>query len=309
MPGAVAFGCHEGSRSEYLAQYVFGSWGTAVAIPHHEDHGIDLTCTLMERVGKRYLARSPYTVQVKSNLDPVVFKDSEAVRWLIDHPLPLFLCVVDKASARLSVYHTFPRFHAWANGTLPARIELAPAPAVPQAVGCLHKEGDAYVVWPILDFNVGQMLDDAFWERIREVFKRWVELENENLTRIRAGVPSCRLPMEYLVNEGWGGGWQEVCHLQPGEDLLRRSGQHLKSCIEAAASRMEHGGDLRGAALAALLYRHLFPEEHFSPMLTVNWTISKSLGRADDPLAGVVRLAEAVDGVLAERRAVENQKE
>src|SRR6266567_2016115 len=102
MPGAVGYGWHEGSRSEYLAQYAFGSWGTAVAIPHQEDHGIDLTCTLMERVGKRFLARSPYTVQVKSNLDPVVFKDREAVRWVIEHPLPLFLCVVNKAEARLS---------------------------------------------------------------------------------------------------------------------------------------------------------------------------------------------------------------
>ena len=52
MPASVAYGFHEGSRSEYLAQYVFASWGTAVAIPHQEDHGIDLNCTLMELVGR-----------------------------------------------------------------------------------------------------------------------------------------------------------------------------------------------------------------------------------------------------------------
>src|SRR6516165_9818600 len=96
MPGATAYGFHEGSRSEYLAQYAFASWGTAVAIPHQEDHGIDLTCTLMERVRNRYLAQSPYTVQVKSNFEPVVFEGADTVRWLIEHPLPLFLCVVDK---------------------------------------------------------------------------------------------------------------------------------------------------------------------------------------------------------------------
>ena len=131
MPGAVSYGFHEGSRSEILAQYVFGSWGTAVVIPHQEDHGIDLTCTLMERVGNRYLARSPYTVQVKSTMDPVVFEGKEAVRWVIEHPLPLYLCVVDKSSCRVSVYHTLPRFYAWALGLWPDHLEMVPEPVVP----------------------------------------------------------------------------------------------------------------------------------------------------------------------------------
>ena len=49
--GAIAPNAHEGSRSEYLAQCVFASFGAAVAIPHQEDSGIDLHCTLTERVG------------------------------------------------------------------------------------------------------------------------------------------------------------------------------------------------------------------------------------------------------------------
>jgi len=51
MPGAIAASLHEGSRSEYLAQYVFSSWGTAIAIPHQEDSGVDLFCTLVEKKG------------------------------------------------------------------------------------------------------------------------------------------------------------------------------------------------------------------------------------------------------------------
>jgi hypothetical protein len=42
--GAIAPNAHEGSRSEYLAQYVFASFGAAVALPHQEDSGIDLHC-------------------------------------------------------------------------------------------------------------------------------------------------------------------------------------------------------------------------------------------------------------------------
>jgi hypothetical protein len=62
--GAVAANLHEGSRSEYLAQYVFASFGTAVSVPHHEDAGIDLYCTLTERVGKLAWPRHYFTVQV-----------------------------------------------------------------------------------------------------------------------------------------------------------------------------------------------------------------------------------------------------
>ena len=38
--GSIAANLHEGSRSEYLAQYVFSSFGTAVPIPHQEDTGL-----------------------------------------------------------------------------------------------------------------------------------------------------------------------------------------------------------------------------------------------------------------------------
>ena len=59
MPGAIAANLHEGSRSEYLAQYIFASFGTAVSVPHQEDSGIDLYCTLTERIGSRAWPISP----------------------------------------------------------------------------------------------------------------------------------------------------------------------------------------------------------------------------------------------------------
>ena len=45
--------CIQGSRSEYLAQYVFSMFGTSVPVLHQEDHGIDLFCSLTERKGRR----------------------------------------------------------------------------------------------------------------------------------------------------------------------------------------------------------------------------------------------------------------
>jgi hypothetical protein len=49
--GSLAANPHEGSRSEYLAQYVFSSFGTAIPVPHQEDTGLDMYCTLLERIG------------------------------------------------------------------------------------------------------------------------------------------------------------------------------------------------------------------------------------------------------------------
>jgi hypothetical protein len=156
MPGEKSFGYHEGSRSEYLAQYIFASWGTAVVIPQQEDHGLDLHCTLMEKVGGRFLAKCPYTVQVKSEVKPVVFEGKEAVRWVIEHPLPFFLCIVNKATARLSVYHTLARFHAWSLGEWPDRLAMKPAPATPGQEGkCISWPGsyDLSLDQPILDLR------------------------------------------------------------------------------------------------------------------------------------------------------------
>jgi hypothetical protein len=48
---AIVTNFHEGSRSEYLAQFVFAKFGTAVPVPHQEDYGLDLYCTLLEQDG------------------------------------------------------------------------------------------------------------------------------------------------------------------------------------------------------------------------------------------------------------------
>jgi hypothetical protein len=58
MTGSIAANLHEGSRSEYLAQFVFSSFGTAIPVPHQEDSGLDIYCTLLERDGQRAWPRA-----------------------------------------------------------------------------------------------------------------------------------------------------------------------------------------------------------------------------------------------------------
>jgi hypothetical protein len=82
--GSIATNLHEGSRSEYLAQYVFSSFGTAVPVPHQEDTGLDMYCTLLEPDGRRVWPRAYYSVQVKSTMEPWIFAGPESVRWIIE---------------------------------------------------------------------------------------------------------------------------------------------------------------------------------------------------------------------------------
>src|SRR4051794_29653316 len=106
MAGSIAHYFHEGSRAEYLAQYLFSGLGTCIPVPHQEDSGIDFYCTMTEILGPTAWPRAYFTVQVKSDDAPWRFKSSESVRWLVEQPLPLYLCVVDKKSLRFLLYHT-----------------------------------------------------------------------------------------------------------------------------------------------------------------------------------------------------------
>ncbi len=305
MPGAVAYGFHEGSRSEYLAQYVFSSWGTAVAIPHQEDYGIDLACTLMERVGNRYLAKSPYTVQVKSNMDPVVFNGKEVVRWLIEHPLPFFICVIDKVSARLSVYHTLPRFYAWSLGQWPEKLEMTPAPPSPGQDGSCPQWTGSYsfsLDQPTLDFSVKQMMDNDFWSNAKKVLEHWVDLENDNLARVRSNLLKCRIPHSYRTNECWLNGWIELWLQFPDTEQFGQTTFGLKESLEWVGDQLRRQGKLEGAAKAALLHRQLFPQDMGGSLsqvqLALNQRLKERLTRCDYFYAGVEHLAKLIYDAL-----------
>ena len=310
MPGAVAYGFHEGSRSEYLAQYVFGSWGTAVVIPHQEDHGIDLSCTLMERVGTLFLAKWPYTVQVKSTMEPVKFEGKEAVRWLINHPLPLFLCVVDKASAHVSIYHTMPRFYAWSIGQEPDRLELIPKPPIPgQNAQCTQWEGSYSfsLDQPILDFSITQMMDNTFWGNARNVFQHWIEMENENLTRVRTNLLKIRMPSFYRTNETWTDGWVEIRGLFPDADQFGRTDTGLREALECIGEQLHRREDLYGASVAALLHRHLYHDNSVGPLSGLVWDLAQHLNDKTYLFGGVDKLAKLLQAALEPEKPADDK--
>lgn len=210
--GAIAANLHEGSRSEYLAQYVFASFGTAIAVPHQEDTGVDLFCTLTERVGQLAWPVEHFTVQVKSSFEPLVFGTPESVRWLVKHPFPLLLCCVDKKALRFSVYHTFPRYQLWASGEEPSRLELLPGKG--SKGRSVLWSGDARVSLdaPILEFGLSELLESGHHAELKKVLEFWLRMESKNLQQVKLGMRSFTVPTTYETNslEGFTGGLHTI---------------------------------------------------------------------------------------------------
>jgi hypothetical protein len=264
MAGSIAANLHEGSRSEYLAQFVFSSFGTAIPVPHQEDSGLDIYCTLLERDGQRAWPRAYYSVQVKSTMAPWVFGSPESVRWLIEHPLPIFLCIVQKPEARILVYHTTPRFAVWALPTHPNQLELIPGTET-KADTVDWVTGDTFnLKAPILNFTIQEVLDRDFCAHVAEVLKFWIDYDVENLFRIKSGIHFFRVPADYETNTtkytGWAG--------QGGpfrEESLLLAQSRLKELIGLIAKHYYYKKDMVNAAIYAMVLRHLSPVAYSEP--------------------------------------------
>jgi hypothetical protein len=262
--GSIAANLHEGSRSEYLAQFVFSSFGTAIPVPHQEDSGLDIYCTLLERDGQRAWPRAYYSVQVKSTMEPWVFHGSESVRWMIEHPLPIFLCIVQKPEARILVYHTTPRFAVWALPTQPARLELIPG-TERKAQTVDWVTGEVFQLKaPILDFTIQEVLNPDFRTQVGEVLKFWIDYDVENLFRIKSGIHHFRVPADYETNTkkfsawvGQGGRFRE--------ESLRLAQSRLKELLGLIATHYYEKKDMVSAAIYAMALRQLSPQGYSGP--------------------------------------------
>jgi hypothetical protein len=114
-------------------------------------------------------ADKPYTVQVKSGEEKWVFKNQESVAWFLRHPLPFFLCRVDKSRLRFRVFQTTPKYYLWTNcQQYPDGLELRPdLTGTVGQTAYWHPEQVVYLSAPILDFTLDQLADREFFQRVR----------------------------------------------------------------------------------------------------------------------------------------------
>jgi hypothetical protein len=216
---------------------------------------------------------------------PVGIYSPESVRWIIEHPLPIFLCVVQKPEAVIRVYHTSPRFAAW---SLPirhwSRLELIPGTemkghTIEWSEGGIFKLGA-----PILDFTIQQVLDPDFRAQVKKVLKYWIDVDVENLFRIKSGMHFVWTPHEYETNTtkitGISGQGQHFL----SKESLERAHNRLKELLGYVTTHHYRNKDMVSAAICAMALRHLSPKRYSGPYSPAGY-----LGPADPHDSGLHR--------------------
>lgn len=257
MPGATAPNLKEGARSEILADYLFSGWGTVTPVRWQDDHGIDLHCTLTERVGRnRAFVCEYFSVQVKSTSNPWVLRSRDEIKWLIEHPTPLYLAVVDKAACMLSIYKTSARFLV-AFWDLPASLTLKPSAGDQGRCPQYQNPSEFELSAPILRVTLQDLTNKEKLEELRKVFKYWVAVDRENCTFRRMGLLRLREPHAYRTNEVPNAGITEQGMVKPTPAQMRAAVRTLVEAVDCVGHQMFADGDREAGVLAALLLRHL----------------------------------------------------
>lgn len=201
VTGSLAANAHEGSRSEYLAQYFFSAFGPASAVQRQEDSGLDLWCGLGDRIGQRLLVTRHFVVQVKSNADPIQYRGKDSVKWLLSHRYPILVAVVSKGEALIEVFHT--QILSMCTGDLKPYFSVSLLPGVePTSTGLLalgeHTElplGKAIIRCRLEDLSEKQTREDY-----RKILDYWVAHDQENIDRKQMGLSFFGLPGQYDSN-------------------------------------------------------------------------------------------------------------
>ena len=202
LTGTIAANFHEGTRSEYLAQYVFSAFGTSVPVPHPEDSGIDLYCTLGEKVGRRLHVQNYYFVQVKSNRSNIYYQDEESVKWLLSHKYPFLICHIDKKRSEIEIYQTLILTTCFFHASIKSiTISMDSWEKPFKTIDLLKNELKLCVGPPILRFKINKLEDHEWVIKAKKILKAWIELDQENIDQKAMGLSLFRVPEQYCTNE------------------------------------------------------------------------------------------------------------
>ncbi|MCF7496398.1 hypothetical protein L3V35_15235 [Vibrio sp. L5-1] len=209
--GSIAPNFHEGARSEYLAQYVLTSFGTATLVPRPEDYGVDFFCSLGHRIGQRLHIENYFSIQVKSNTKDVVYDGRKSVEWLTSLNSPLLFCCVDKSKSEVKIYAALGICMLSAKNSLEfVRLIFEPIPykynevqGSPKPIA-EHKNNlhaDVYLGDPILEFNIDKLSDKEFLSKAKSILKKWIEIDQGNLDHRSMGYTFYHMPGEHVPNQ------------------------------------------------------------------------------------------------------------
>ena len=201
IKGTFSANYHEGSRSEYLAQYVFSAFGSSSLVLHQEDYGIDLQCTLGDRQGQRIYVDNYFLVQVKSIKEKIEFTTPDDVKWLVSLHYPLFICFIDKSNNIVEIYQTLLLAQCYSKTNIksicliPESNENIFRPIADEEIAKI------YLGQPIIQLKISDLADKLKREEYKSILKKWVELDQSNINDKLMGFGLINVPNEIMTNK------------------------------------------------------------------------------------------------------------
>ena len=206
MAGGRSRSFRLGDRSELLVQHLLASVAFTTPVPRQEDIGIDFLCSLISGYEGTTLLKAGtfFSVQAKSNTEPVVYKKPHEVEWITNQENPLLLCVADREAGAMDVYSTWNLLCAvlagWKGQSQANCIRIAPGKSCTDWRGVEDQPDgsqDVFLGNPIVRITHDQVFDEARTKEISTVIGRWVALDRENIVNRHAGLNWVAGPIAY----------------------------------------------------------------------------------------------------------------
>ncbi len=204
---SIPLGFYQGNRSEYLAIPALSKLGFTIPVPRQEDHfGVDFIVHLATIEDKTVspLGKS-FSIQIKSNEDPLAFNNQVNRECLSNMTIPFFLGVVSRETLTLTIYSTLGRVcFFWKEGT-DKDFEIIIKDTGNSIEMPDYNEGKVWTGKPILKISIEDPATPE--ERIKEIqnlqetINDWIQLENDALSLKEQNVPILWFPTKYETNK------------------------------------------------------------------------------------------------------------
>jgi len=201
IKGTTAANFHEGSRSEPLAEYIFRAFGTSYSVPRQEDTGLDLHCTLCDKIGHRLHVRNYYNIQIKSQKEKWSFCEPSEIEWLVSHHYPLFYCYIDKKSSTLELFQTLLLSQCYMKPSIRSLTLISDDIDNPFQ---LREKENNYLIYmgkPILKFRSTEIENKDNLDNYKKVLESWIRLDQSNINYKLIGFRLFNVPISYKTNQ------------------------------------------------------------------------------------------------------------
>lgn len=202
MPGGQFADFRGGNKAELLANYLLEHLAFVVRVPREEDVGADFMCSLIEPRGKILGAGAFFTVQVKSNSEPIRYAKKHSVKWIVRQENPLFIALVDITKGKMDLFSTWRKLNAFLRKLAPT-VRLIPGHQKKGDYIYYTKSGkrlDVYLGDPAITLSLDDLSVDERVSERRSLLEEWVHIDRRNIVHRDAKLFWVEGPLNHKTN-------------------------------------------------------------------------------------------------------------